>query len=265
MEAPDAKLKELAVKLKAAGYELDENDSASIVAALQLAMGQLGRDKKAVAMLPASECIPGSSKQIDDATTASATHFVKFTPLLGPYPVEMEIIDLGMGCFWCSENLYMRLEGVHCTCVGYSGGVTVNPSYRDVCSGKTNHNEVTRVVFNPQVISLQQLLQIFWEHHDPTKPMQQGNDRGTQYRSGLYFHNEAQKQLMLTSRDQYQSALNSAGQSGQICTEIITAPTFYVAEQAHQQYDAKPGSRKYCGLKPLGIKMDGSRGMTTCS
>jgi peptide-methionine (S)-S-oxide reductase len=265
MEAPDPKLKELAGKLKAAGYELDENDPASIMAALQIAMGQLSARKKPAAFLDPSDCIPGSSSPIDDLPTTSTLHFVKNTPLLGPYPSNIELLTLGMGCFWCSENLYMRLEGVYCSCVGYAGGVTLNPSYNDVCSGKTNHNEVTQIAFDPQVISLDQLLHIFWENHDPTTHLQQGNDCGTQYRSGLYYHSEAQKEQILASRDQYQGALKRAGKTGKICTEIVPVPTFYMGEVAHQQYDAKPGSRKYCGLKPLGVKMDGSACMATCS
>merc|ERR1719263_1233697 len=166
-----------------------------------------------------------------------------------------------MGCFWCSENLFMRLQGVHSTHVGYAGGNTPNASYQDVCTGRTNHNEVVRVIFDPEVIKYEELLRIFWEHHDPTTFHQQGGDRGSQYRSGIYYYGEEQKRLAEKSREQYQRDIDKSFKAGAkvVSTEIISAEDmeayspFYYAEEGHQQYDARRGSRNYCGLRPLGV------------
>ena len=152
----------------------------------------------------------------------------------------------GMGCFWGAERKFWQLDGVFATAVGYAAGSTPNPTYQEVCSGMTGHNEVVLVVFDPKVISYETLLKVFWENHNPTQGMRQGNDAGTQYRSGIYAYSQNQKQLALASQDAYQQALNKAGY-GQITTEILDAPEFYYAEGYHQQYLAKnPGG--YCGL-----------------
>lgn len=167
----------------------------------------------------------------------------------------MEEAMLGMGCFWCSENLYMKMPGVHSTQVGYAGGNIPNPSYGDVCTGASGHNEVVRIVFDPKEVSYVELLKIFWERHDPTTLNQQGNDRGTQYRSGIYYYNEAQREAAEATKARYTAALKGVRRTP-ISTEIVPAPEFYYAEDYHQQYDAKPGTRQYCGLSPTGSKLD---------
>lgn len=161
----------------------------------------------------------------------------------------------GMGCFWCSENIFMRIEGVYSTQVGYAGGDIPNPSYEDCCTGQSGHNEVVRVVFDPKVVSYEELLKKFWEKHDPTTLNQQGNDRGTQYRSGIYYYSEAQKAIAESTKAAYDRALEAADWGRVVKTEIVPAPTFYYAEGYHQQYDAKPGARGYCGLRPTGVSL----------
>lgn len=161
----------------------------------------------------------------------------------------------GMGCFWCSENLYMKMPGVWSTQVGYAGGGIKNPSYRDVSTGMTMHNEVVRVIYDPKVVSYADLLKVFWERHDPTTPNQQGNDVGTQYRSGIYYYTEEQRQMAEKTKAAFAKAIEGP-YTRPIVTEILPAPHFYYAEDYHQQYDAKPGSRRYCGLSPLGAKLD---------
>jgi peptide-methionine (S)-S-oxide reductase len=158
----------------------------------------------------------------------------------------METAMFGLGCFWGAERKFWQQEGVYVTAVGYAGGITPNPTYEEVCTGYTGHNEVVFVVYDPQVISYQDLLKVFWESHDPTQGMRQGNDVGTQYRSGIYVYSEAQKKLAQMSRDAYQQALNTAGYK-EITTEILDAPEFYFAEGYHQQYLAK-NPHGYCGL-----------------
>jgi len=148
---------------------------------------------------------------------------------------------------------FAKMEGIHSSQVGYAGGVTKNPSYQDICTGRSNHNEVTRLVYDPSVLPLEGILKIFWETHDPTTPNQQGNDRGTQYRSGIYYFDEGQKQIAERTAVAYQKALEDSGVTRKICTEILPAPHFWMAEEYHQQYDFKPGSRQYCGLRPLGV------------
>jgi len=163
------------------------------------------------------------------------------------------MISLGMGCFWCSESLFWKMKGIVSTHVGYQQGDTPNATYREVCSGHTNHNEVTRVVYDPKVCPLEEILKIFFETHNPTQHMGQGNDQGTQYRSGLYYYKPEQKAIIDKCLKAYQGALDKRGK-GSITTEVEPAKEFYYAEESHQQYDAKPGSRQYCGLRPLGIK-----------
>jgi peptide-methionine (S)-S-oxide reductase len=158
----------------------------------------------------------------------------------------MEMAMFGMGCFWGAERKFWQLQGVYITAVGYAAGLTPNPTYQEVCSGMTGHNEVVRVVYDPKLISYEELLKVFWENHDPTQGMRQGNDTGTQYRSGIYTYSDAQKTLAETSKSLYEKELNKAGYQ-KITTEIIDAPEFYFAEGYHQQYLAKnPGG--YCGL-----------------
>lgn len=182
----------------------------------------------------------------------AARHFVNGHELVPPYPTECHFALFGMGCFWGAERQFWVLPGVYSTAVGYAAGITPNPTYQEVCSGLTGHNEVVRVIFDPVQISYLQLLAVFWEGHDPTQGMRQGNDRGTQYRSGIYTYTEEQHQLALASRARYQTALNRH-QLGLITTEILPAPVFYYAEDYHQQYLAK-NPQGYCGLGGLGVK-----------
>ena len=173
-------------------------------------------------------------------------HFVNGNPLKGPFPGGMETALFGLGCFWGAERKFWQIPGVYTTAVGYAAGHTPNPTYQEVCSGMTGHNEVVLVVFDPQQVSYAQLLKVFWESHNPTQGMQQGNDVGTQYRSGIYTYSEAQKQQAEDSKKAYQGALSQSGY-GEITTEILAAPDFYYAEDYHQQYLAK-NPNGYCGL-----------------
>ena len=188
------------------------------------------------------EALPGRSEKMP----VPSAHYVNGHPLQPPFPGGMESAMFGLGCFWGAERKFWQLEGVYTTAVGYAAGITPNPTYQEVCTGMTGHNEVVLVIYDPSVISYEQLLKVFWESHNPTQGMRQGNDTGTQYRSGIYTYSPQQKQLAEKSRSIYQEALNKAGHS-QITTEIIDAPEFYYAEVYHQQYLAKnPGG--YCGL-----------------
>jgi peptide-methionine (S)-S-oxide reductase len=170
----------------------------------------------------------------------------------------MEMAIFGMGCFWGAERKFWQIEGVYSTAVGYAGGYTPNPTYEEVCSGQTGHAEVVRVIFDPQVVSYEQLLKVFWESHDPTQGMRQGNDMGTQYRSAIYTYNEAQKSAAQASRDAYQQVLADAGYDP-ITTEIREAPDFYYAEEYHQQYLAR-NPAGYCGLGGTGVACPGLSG-----
>jgi len=199
------------------------------------------------AMPGPDQALPGR----DTPMPVAAAHFVNGHPLQAPFPDGMQQIVFGMGCFWGAERGFWQIEGVYTTAVGYAAGYTPNPTYREVCSGQTGHNEVVLVVFDPGLVSCAALLTAFWEGHDPTQGMRQGNDRGTQYRSGIYTYSEAQQQLAEASGKAYQEALSS-NRCGAITTEIITAPVFYYAEDYHQQYLAKnPGG--YCGLGGCGV------------
>jgi len=189
---------------------------------------------KSNALPKADETLPGRA----EAMSVPERHFVNSNPLKPPYPETLQVITLGLGCFWGTEEIYWQLPGVFSTMVGYTGGGTPNPSYEEVCTGMTGHNEVTRVVFDPSVVSLESILKTFWEVHDPTQGMRQGNDVGSQYRSGIYFHTEQQREVAEQSRDRYQAALTAAGR-GDITTEIIACAEFYYAEEYHQQYLAK--------------------------
>jgi peptide-methionine (S)-S-oxide reductase len=178
-------------------------------------------------------------------------HFVLGTPLAPPFPEGMELALFGMGCFWGAERVFWKARGVYSTSVGYAGGFTPNPGYEEVCSGMTGHNEVVRVVHDPDAISYEALLRIFWENHDPTQGMRQGNDVGTQYRSGVYFYTPEQRKAAELSREVYQERLQQRGY-GTITTEILEAPEFYYAEDYHQQYLAK-NPAGYCGLGGTGV------------
>jgi peptide-methionine (S)-S-oxide reductase len=198
--------------------------------------------------LPASdEALPGRAV----AMPVAEKHFVLGNPLRGPFPEGLERATFGMGCFWGAEKGFWKLDGVFTTAVGYAAGVTPNPTYQEVCSGLTGHNEAVLVVYDPKVVPYESLLKSFWENHDPTQGMRQGNDVGTQYRSGIYTYSPEQKKAAEASRDAFQKELSRAGY-GRITTEIREAPEFYYAEDYHQQYLAKnPGG--YCGLGGTGV------------
>ncbi|WP_019611980.1 peptide-methionine (S)-S-oxide reductase MsrA [Thioalkalivibrio sp. AKL7] len=178
-------------------------------------------------------------------------HMVLGTPLAPPYPEGMQVIQFGMGCFWGAERLFWQLDGVYSTSVGYGGGYTPNPTYREVCSGQTGHTELVRVVFDPRRVELEALFRTFWEGHDPTQGMRQGNDVGTQYRSAIYTTDADQLAAAETSRQRFQAALDKA-RGGTISTEIAEGPAFYFAEEDHQQYLAKV-PHGYCGLGGLSV------------
>ncbi len=185
------------------------------------------------------------------ALPVADAHFVNGNPLRGPFPEGMEMAMFGLGCFWGAERKFWGLPGVYSTAVGYAAGYTENPSYEEVCSGQTGHNEVVRVVFDPAKLNYAELLRVFWESHDPSQGMRQGNDVGTQYRSGIYFFNAQQAQLARDSLRTYAQALGAAGYP-EVTTEVLPAPKFYFAEDYHQQYLAKnPGG--YCGLGGTGV------------
>jgi peptide-methionine (S)-S-oxide reductase len=193
------------------------------------------------------EALPGRDRPIPTASK----HFVSRRDLKGPYPEGYETALFGLGCFWGAERLFWQTEGVWVTAVGYAGGITPNPTYQETCTGLTGHAEVVLVVFDPEIVSYADLLKIFWEAHDPTQGMRQGNDVGTTYRSAIYTFGEAQHQAALASRDAYEASLSAAGQ-GRITTEISPAPAFYFAEEEHQQYLAK-NPYGYCNLQGTGV------------
>jgi peptide-methionine (S)-S-oxide reductase len=194
-----------------------------------------------------TEALPGRS----DAMPVPERHFVNGARLKPPFPEGLETVDFALGCFWGAERKFWQQQGVYTTAVGYQGGYTANPTYREVCSGMTGHAEVVRVVYDPKVVPFEKLLRLFWESHDPTQGMRQGNDAGTQYRSGIYYHSEAQRQAAEASRAAYQAELTRA-RYGAITTEIREAPEFYYAEDYHQQYLAK-NPDGYCGLGGTGV------------
>jgi len=194
-----------------------------------------------------AEALPGRAQPIPTAET----HFLNGRPLTGPVPEGMEQAIFGMGCFWGVERKFWDLPGVWVTMVGYAGGLTPNATYKEVCSGLTGHNEVVRVIYDPAVISYEQLLKTFWENHDPTQGMRQGNDRGTQYRSGIYTFSDAQQLAAEASRETYGQRLADAGYDA-ITTEILPAPEFFYAEDYHQQYLAKTPDG-YCGIGGTGV------------
>jgi len=208
----------------------------------------MGLFRKSMEIPAPEDALPGRSERMP----VPAKHFVNGNPLEPPFPPEMELALFGMGCFWGAERKFWERPGVYSTSVGYAAGHTPNPSYDEVCSGRTGHNEVVRVVYDPAKIDYDELLRVFWENHDPTQGMRQGNDAGTQYRSGIYATSDAQREAALASRDAYQQRLDAA-HFGRITTEILEAPEFYYAEDYHQQYLAK-NPAGYCGLGGTGIR-----------
>ena len=208
-----------------------------------------GRNK--TAMPSAEEALAGRDEPM---AVQDYGHLVLGAPLVGPFPEGSERAMFGMGCFWGPERYFWSLEGVHTTAVGYAGGHTPNPTYQEVCTGRTGHNEVVLVVYDPAAVGYEQLLKVFWEMHDPTQGMRQGNDVGTQYRSGIYTFTEAQRAAATASRDRYQAGLTAAGY-GRITTEIADVPEFYYAEEYHQQFLARNPSG-YCNHRFCQVPYD---------
>ena len=203
--------------------------------------------QKMKSLLPADKTLPGRA----EAMPVPDKHFVNGAPLTPPFQTGLEQAVFGMGCFWGAERLFWQTPGVYTTSVGYAGGETKNPTYEEVCSGFTNHSEVVLVVFDPKVISYDELLKVFWEGHDPTQGMRQGNDQGTQYRSAIYAYGDEQLRAAQKSKEVFEKALKSKG-FGPITTEIRPAPQFYYAEDYHQQYLGK-NPNGYCGLGGTGV------------
>ena len=204
--------------------------------------------RKNPVMITAAEALPGRTDQV---MPVPVEHFELGTPLVGPWPDTMSTLVVGMGCFWGAERKFWQASGVHSTSVGYAGGFTPNPSYEEVCSGLTGHTEVVLVVFDHSQVSINDMLRIFWENHDPTQGMRQGNDIGTQYRSAVYFQNDAQREAAEATRDAYQEQLTKAGY-GAITTEIAPLTDYFYAEPYHQQYLGK-NPNGYCGIGGTGV------------
>ncbi len=202
---------------------------------------------KKTSMVSPQKALPGR----DRAMPVPEQHFINGNPLKPPFPEQMEQAVFGLGCFWGAERKFWQLEGVYTTAVGYAAGYTPNPTYKEVCSGLTGHNEVVLVVYDPKVISYQDLLKVFWESHNPTQGMRQGNDTGTQYRSGIYTYTQEQQEQAKASLQTYNQELAKAGY-GAITTEVLEAPEFYYAEDYHQQYLGK-NPNGYCGLGGTGV------------
>ncbi len=217
----------------------------------------LNRDK--MRMVDPRDALPGRAEPLPTAET----HFVSGLPLKSPVPAGMAEAMFGMGCFWGIERKFWQVPGVWLTMVGYAGGFTPNPTYKETCTQLTGHNEVVRVIFDPAVVSYEQLLKHFWENHDPTQGMRQGNDIGSTYRSGIYTYTEAQAAAAVASKVAYQAALTKAGK-GTITTEIVLVPTFYFAEDYHQQYLAK-NPDGYCGVGGTGVTCPIGTGVSTAA
>ncbi|MFC5354444.1 peptide-methionine (S)-S-oxide reductase MsrA [Azospirillum himalayense] len=203
--------------------------------------------RKPLALPSAEEALPGR----DTPVPVPPRHHVNGNPLTPPYPEGLEVADFGLGCFWGAERKFWKVPGVWTTMVGYQGGHTPNSTYEEVCSGRTGHTEVVRVVYDPAKVGFEELLRVFWEAHDPTQGMRQGNDVGTQYRSAIYTHTDAQRAAAEASRESYQTRLQQAG-FGPVTTELREAPPFYYAEDYHQQYLSK-NPAGYCGLGGTGV------------
>jgi peptide-methionine (S)-S-oxide reductase len=212
--------------------------------------------KRPVTMPSKAEALPGRA----DRMQVPETHFVNRHRIVPPFPEGLQQAVFGMGCFWGAEKKFWQQPGVYSTAVGYAAGLTPNPTYREVCTGMTGHNEVVLVVFDPKVTSYDTMLKVFWENHDPTQGMRQGNDAGTQYRSGIYYADDTQKRAAEASRATFQKQLTASGY-GAITTEIVPAPEFYYAEEYHQQYLAK-NPDGYCGLGGTGVSCPIGVGVT---
>jgi peptide-methionine (S)-S-oxide reductase len=212
--------------------------------------------RKPLDLPSADQALPGRPNPIPTA----ANHFVSGAPLKGPYPQGSEKALFGLGCFWGAERKFWQVPGVIVTAAGYAGGLTPNPTYEEVCSGMTGHTEAVFVVYDPKRVSYEELLKVFWEAHNPTQGMRQGNDVGTQYRSGIYYFNDTQKEAAEASKAAYEKALRAKG-LGPITTEIEPAPEFYFAEDYHQQYLAK-NPQGYCGLGGTGVTCQIGTGVT---
>jgi peptide-methionine (S)-S-oxide reductase len=213
-------------------------------------LSDLFRDK--TRMVEADRALPGRASEL----AVPERHFVLGTPLRPPFPAGLQSAVVGMGCFWGAERVFWQAQGVYTTAVGYAGGFTPNPTYEEVCSASTGHTEAVLVVFDPSLTSYEEILRLFWENHDPTQGMRQGNDVGTQYRSAIYFHDADQQAAAERTRDAYAAVLRASGH-GEIATEIAPAGPFYYAEEYHQQYLAKKGFASeggYCSMEPTGVK-----------
>jgi peptide-methionine (S)-S-oxide reductase len=193
------------------------------------------------------QALPGRSEKMQ----FNPAHYLHGRSMVGPFPENMQQVVFGLGCFWGAERKFWNIEGVYTTAVGYSAGHTMNPTYQEVCTGMTGHNEVVLVVYDPAVVSLESLLKVFWESHDPTQGMRQGNDRGTQYRSGIYYFDEIQRDQAQSSLQEYQEKLSASGYNN-VTTEVVAAAEFYYAEEYHQQYLGK-NPAGYCGLSGTGV------------
>jgi peptide-methionine (S)-S-oxide reductase len=209
--------------------------------------------RKKLTMPTEQEALPGRSTPLE----APEKHFVSGHRIVPPFPAALREAVFGMGCFWGAERLFWQLPGVYSTAVGYAGGFTLNPTYQEVCTGATGHAEVVRVIYDPEKIDYEDLLKVFWESHDPTQGMRQGNDVGTQYRSAIYVTDEEQRRAAEDSKRLYQAHLTAAGR-GMISTEILPAPEFYYAEDYHQQYLAK-NPDGYCGLGGCGVRYESAQ------
>ena len=203
--------------------------------------------RKSVAMVSPTDALPGRTERM----RVPATHFVNGAPLVGPWPAGIDTLVVGMGCFWGAERKFWQADGVYSTSVGYAGGYTANPTYEETCSGLTGHTEVVMVAFDTVRTTLEAMLRVFWENHDPTQGMRQGNDVGTQYRSAIYFANDAQRVAAESSREAFQTELTKAGY-GAITTEIAQLRDYFYAEEYHQQYLGK-NPNGYCGLGGTGV------------
>ena len=203
--------------------------------------------RKSATMVPAADALPGRTERM----RVPAKHFVNGAPLVGPWPAGVDTLVVGMGCFWGAERKFWQAAGVYSTSVGYAGGYTANPTYEETCSGLTGHTEVVMVAFDTARTTLEEMLRVFWENHDPTQGMRQGNDVGTQYRSAIYFANDAQRAAAESSRSAFQAELTKAGY-GEITTEIAQLRDYFYAEEYHQQYLGK-NPNGYCGLGGTGV------------
>lgn len=260
MEGLPAEMRAALQQLKEAGLKFDESDPQQVQGALKV-LRRISQQSLKEQLVKPEDALPGR----DEPMRVSAKHYVFQTPMKGPWPDGFQVMVFANGCFWGSEKGVWRLPGggIFSTAVGYAAGYSPNPTYEEACSGQSGHTEAVQVVFDPSKISLADILRWFWESHDPTQGMGQGNDRGTQYRSGLYYFDDAQRELYEASKEAYQTALSARGKGRgrTITTEISAAAdfpnsqVFYYAEDYHQQYLAKPGARPYCSAQPQEVSL----------